>query len=945
MSVILTKHLHIETEARFEQDWSRQRRTAADILSRLEHQEGVILADQVGMGKTYVALAVAVSQILSTPELGQVVIFVPPAVADKWVREWKKFSESLLRPGTGIRCVDKPVRSGEEFLKKLGDSLQDRAHIVVMTHNALTATLKDSFIQLALLHYATRNIHGGGELRERIAKWSTGLTGLIANPKFDSDRVRKLLKTPPSRWRDEWARLTGEALPDDPVPEALDHVASSVDLRKLRDVIDALPIRSSSDIERRLRDARKELSRVTQDTWKRMLSSTKLDLPLLIVDEAHRLKNPATLASKLFSQRADGIDAGAFRDIFRRMLFLTATPFELRHSELIEVLTRMEAVKPSGAFPDCSLKERLEKLSKVLTDAQACAQTLDDAWGRLDQEDISAFEAWGTEVAPPANLSVAAREAWEHARLAVSARHELHRELQPWVIRHERVRRRAYHPGALIASKGDGPTGGLPIPDSAALPFLLAARAQSLAVDEKNARPLFAYGIASSYEAFRRLGAAPAEASRDSDEPDDDNAAGGTAKNASTNKQGSKVAAIGWYRREIERSLDQEDVCDAHPKVRATVGKAAQLWLEGEKCLIFCWFIRTGEAVEHALAKHIDRLIAERARALLSTSTIDETRAELDRISDRLFRRDGSSYARIRQRLRQSLKDFAIGHEDVLDLVVDSAIRHLRTPGYLVRYTRLNRDINDEDVWAGIKDGRSGGMALLDRWRLFAERLARTRNQIEANAIDERDSEFARIRNALLGTHTEDDQSTGRGASLHPVRRAHGGTERDVRERLIASFNTPLSPELLVASSVMGEGIDLHQECRFVIHHDLDWNPSVLEQRTGRLDRIGALAERVKGNIEVFEPYLAGTHDEKMFRVVKDRAQWFDIVMGRASGSDDRKTDAEERRLPLHDRIREALTMDLRSPERDAQGTETPICEQAMEEVAVLLAPGSTLQQ
>jgi SNF2 family DNA or RNA helicase len=165
MSVTLTEHLHIDTEARFGQDWARQRRTASDILNRLEQQEGVILADQVGMGKTYVALAVAVSQILSTPELGQVAIFVPPAVADKWVREWKKFSESLLDPGTGVRCVDKPVRSGEEFLKKLDDSPQDRAHIIVVTHNALTATLKDTFIQLALLHYATRNIHGGGELR------------------------------------------------------------------------------------------------------------------------------------------------------------------------------------------------------------------------------------------------------------------------------------------------------------------------------------------------------------------------------------------------------------------------------------------------------------------------------------------------------------------------------------------------------------------------------------------------------------------------------------------------------------------------------------------------------------------------------------------------------------------------------------------------------------
>jgi superfamily II DNA/RNA helicase len=204
---------------------------------------------------------------------------------------------------------------------------------------------------------------------------------------------------------------------------------------------------------------------------------------------------------------------------------------------------------------------------------------------------------------------------------------------------------------------------------------------------------------------------------------------------------------------------------------------------------------------------------------------------------------------------------------------------------------------------------------LLTKWRRFAKRLAEARRQVEAvDAVDEGDSEFARVRTALLGVRAEDDAAAGRGASLHPVRRASGQTERSVRERLIALFNTPYAPDLLVASSVMGEGIDLHQECRYVIHHDLDWNPSVLEQRTGRLDRIGALAEREGRPIEVYEPFLAGTHDEKMFRVVKDRGQWFDVVMGRPIAADENVTDAEENRVVLHPNIREALTMDLSSP-------------------------------
>ena len=70
-----------------------------------------------------------------------------------------------------------------------------------------------------------------------------------------------------------------------------------------------------------------------------------------------------------------------------------------------------------------------------------------------------------------------------------------------------------------------------------------------------------------------------------------------------------------------------------------------------------------------------------------------------------------------------------------------------------------------------------------------------------------------------------------------------------------------------------------------------------------------------KEKLDWLRGYLAGTHDEKMFRVVKDRAQWFDIVMGRPTGTDEHVTDAEETRIPLHSNIREALAMDLRSPE------------------------------
>ena len=125
------------------------------------------------------------------------------------------------------------------------------------------------------------------------------------------------------------------------------------------------------------------------------------------------------------------------------------------------------------------------------------------------------------------------------------------------------------------------------------------------------------------------------------------------------------------------------------------------------------------------------------------------------------------------------------------------------------------------------------------------------------------------------------------------------------------TFNTPFFPEVLISSAVMGEGVDLHHECRHTVHHDLDWNPSVLEQRTGRLDRLGSKAEITGLPIVVYEPFLEGTQDEKQFRVVKDRERWFNVVMGEKLELDERSTERLAERVPLPAQAAEEIAMRL----------------------------------
>ena len=60
------------------------------------------------------------------------------------------------------------------------------------------------------------------------------------------------------------------------------------------------------------------------------------------------------------------------------------------------------------------------------------------------------------------------------------------------------------------------------------------------------------------------------------------------------------------------------------------------------------------------------------------------------------------------------------------------------------------------------------------------------------------------------------------------------------RERLKAQFNADPDQEplrILIATDAAREGVNLQNHCKHLIHFDIPWNPSKLEQRNGRIDR------------------------------------------------------------------------------------------------------------
>jgi superfamily II DNA or RNA helicase len=66
----------------------------------------------------------------------------------------------------------------------------------------------------------------------------------------------------------------------------------------------------------------------------------------------------------------------------------------------------------------------------------------------------------------------------------------------------------------------------------------------------------------------------------------------------------------------------------------------------------------------------------------------------------------------------------------------------------------------------------------------------------------------------------------------------HGGVQRDERRKIQEMFQNQPEVRILVATDAAGEGINL-QQANLMVNYDLPWNPNRIEQRFGRIHRIG----------------------------------------------------------------------------------------------------------
>ena len=95
------------------------------------------------------------------------------------------------------------------------------------------------------------------------------------------------------------------------------------------------------------------------------------------------------------------------------------------------------------------------------------------------------------------------------------------------------------------------------------------------------------------------------------------------------------------------------------------------------------------------------------------------------------------------------------------------------------------------------------------------------------------------------------------------------------KEEIIEDFASKTGPSVLLSSEVGSEGIDL-QFCRFIINYDLPWNPMRVEQRIGRLDRLGQKAEK----ISIINLMVENTIEDRILMRLYERIKVFEESIG-----------------------------------------------------------------
>jgi hypothetical protein len=127
------------------------------------------------------------------------------------------------------------------------------------------------------------------------------------------------------------------------------------------------------------------------------------------------------------------------------------------------------------------------------------------------------------------------------------------------------------------------------------------------------------------------------------------------------------------------------------------------------------------------------------------------------------------------------------------------------------------------------------------------------------------------------------------------AQRPVAGMAGQVNSEVVRQFRMPGYPLILITTDLLKEGEDLHTFCSSVYHYGVAWMPSELEQRVGRIDRVGSQTERRllaselsaddADLMQVYYPHLRETVEVLQLRRVYERLNKFMRIMHEGLGA------------------------------------------------------------
>jgi SNF2 family DNA or RNA helicase len=99
-----------------------------------------------------------------------------------------------------------------------------------------------------------------------------------------------------------------------------------------------------------------------------------------------------------------------------------------------------------------------------------------------------------------------------------------------------------------------------------------------------------------------------------------------------------------------------------------------------------------------------------------------------------------------------------------------------------------------------------------------------------------------------------------------------GGFNRGKKDWMMDLFKR--RSQVMIATEAGGEGINL-QFCNNVINYDLPWNPMRVEQRIGRVHRLGQTRD-----VEIYNLSTKGTIEEYILLLLHEKINMFERVIG-----------------------------------------------------------------